>query len=156
MAAFLDLTFKHHDAGEDSRVTGHIVLHAIRQTGLSLNDWLLRVRQPISGSTTTTLAQTGDQSGPLAGEIIVFTGALALPRREAAKMAADAGIDVADGVTKHTTLLVVGDQDLKRLSDGEIKSSKHRKAESLIKSGQPLRILSEADFQALIAIKLVA
>lgn len=156
VASFLDLSFKHHDAGEDSRVTGQIVVHAINHTGVSLEDWLLRVRQPISPSTASPIAQSGDQSGPLAGEVIVFTGALMLPRREAAKMAAEAGIDVADGVTKHTTLLVVGDQDLERLAEGETKSSKHRKAESLIKGGQPLRILSEADFQALIDIKLSA
>jgi len=156
VAAFLDLTFKHHDAGEDSRVTGQIVVQAIDQTRVSLEDWLLRVRQPIAPSTADPIAQAGNQSGPLAGEVIVFTGALTLPRREATKMAADAGIDVADGVTKHTTLLVVGDQDLERLADGETKSSKHRKAESLIQGGQPLRILSEADFQALIDIKLSA
>lgn len=154
VASFLDLAFKHHDAGEDSRVTGEIVVHAIRHTGIDLKDWLVRVRQPISPSDATPIAQTGNISGPLAGEVIVFTGALTLPRREAARMAADAGIDVADGVTKHTTLLVVGDQDLDRLADGETKSSKHRKAESLIQGGQPLRILSEADFQALLGTKL--
>lgn len=156
VAAFLDLPFKHHDAGEDSRVTGQIVVHASRQTGLSLDDWLLRVRQPIAHGGSSPIAQGGDRSGPLAGEVIVFTGALTLPRREAAKIAADAGIDVADGVTRQTTLLVVGDQDLERLADGETKSSKHRRAEYLIKGGQPLRILSEADFQALIAIKIRA
>ena len=156
VASFLNLSFKHHDAGEDSRVTGQIVVHAIRETGFGLDDWLLRVRQPISPSASSPIAQSGDQSGPLAGQVIVFTGALALPRREAAKMAADAGIDVADGVTKHTTLLVVGDQDLERLADGETKSSKHRRAESLIQGGQTLRILSEADFQALIDIQIGA
>jgi DNA polymerase-3 subunit epsilon len=156
IASFLDLTFKHHDAGEDSRVTGQIVVQAIRETGFGVEDWLIRVRQPISPSSASLIAQSGDQSGPLAGEVIVFTGALMLPRREAAKMAAEAGIDVADGVTKHTTLLVVGDQDLERLADGETKSSKHRKAECLIKGGQSLRILSEADFQALIDIRISA
>lgn len=50
------------------------------------------------------------------------------------------------------TLLVVGDQDLERLGDGETKSSKHRKAEVLIRGGQALRILSETDFQSLIAL----
>lgn len=150
VAAFLDLAFKHHDAGEDSRVTGQIVIHAVRHTGISLDDWLVRVRQPISPSDGEPIARAGDRSGPLAGEVIVFTGALTLPRREAAQLAAEAGMDVADAITKRTTILVVGDQDLDRLADGQTKSSKHRKAESLIASGQPIRIVSEADFEALV------
>lgn len=156
VASFLGLAFRHHDAGEDSRVTGQIVVHAIRETGLGLDDWFHRVRQPITLGSGGRVSQSGDQSGPLAGEVIVFTGALTLPRREAATMAAGAGIDVADSVTKHTTLLVVGDQDLERLADGETKSSKHRKAENLIRNGQQLRILTEADFQSLIGIRLDA
>ncbi len=49
-------------------------------------------------------------------------------------------------VTKHTTLLVVGDQDLRKLN-GQEKISKHRKAEQLIAKGQALRILGESDFK---------
>lgn len=150
VAAFLDLAFKHHDAGEDSRVTGQIVVQAVRHTGISLEDWLVRVRQPFAPSDGEPIARAGDRSGPLAGEVIVFTGALTLPRREAAQLAAEAGMDVADAITKRTTILVVGDQDLDRLADGQTKSSKHRKAESLIASGQPIRIVSEADFEALV------
>ena len=79
----------------------------------------------------------------------MFTGALAIPRREAADVAAEAGCVVADGVTKATTLLVVGDQDIRVLA-GQEKSAKHRKAESLIAKGQAIRILGESDFQLLI------
>lgn len=146
----LGLTFRHHDAGEDSRVTGEILVHAIQQTGLGLDDWLVRVRQPINPADYTPIAQAGRPDGPVSGEVIVFTGALAIPRREAAALAAQVGCDVADGVTKQTTLLVVGDQDVARLSDGETKSSKHRKAEAAIRAGQPIRILSEADFVSLV------
>ena len=79
---------------------------------------------------------------------IVFTGALTMPRREAADIAASIGCDVDAGVTKRTTLLVVGDQDVQRLA-GHKKSSKHRKAEQLIQAGQPIRILRETDFREL-------
>ena len=51
-------------------------------------------------------------------------------------------------MTKHTSLLVVGDQDIEKLN-GADKSSKHRKAEQLIEKGQPIRILGEADFMSL-------
>ena len=39
-----------------------------------------------------------------------------MPRREAADIAASIGCDVDAGVTKRTTLLVVGDQDVQRLA----------------------------------------
>jgi len=54
-----------------------------------------------------------------------------------------------EGVTKHTTLLVVGDEDLRRLN-GHEKSSKHRKVEQLIANGQPIRILCESDFRRIV------
>ena len=79
----------------------------------------------------------------------MFTGTLSVPRREAANAAAAAGCRVDDGVTKHTTLLVVGDEDLRRLN-GHEKSSKHRKAEQLIANGQPIRILGESDFRRIV------
>ena len=64
-------------------------------------------------------------------------------------MAASAGCDVESGVTQKITLLVVGDQDLRKLA-GHQKSSKHRKAEKLIVAGQQIRILGERDFCELV------
>jgi DNA polymerase-3 subunit epsilon len=55
-----------------------------------------------------------------------------------------------NSVSKKTTLLVVGDQDARRLA-GQEKSSKHRKAEELVKRGEPIRIITETDFQQLVA-----
>ena len=51
-------------------------------------------------------------------------------------------------MTKKTTLLVVGDQDISKLL-GKKKSSKHLKAEELKTKGQKIRILKESDFIAL-------
>lgn len=84
-----------------------------------------------------------------AGESLVFTGALGIPRREAADMAARAGCDVAANVSRKTTLLVVGTQDRSKLKGYE-KSTKHRKAETLIERGAEIQILSESDFSELI------
>lgn len=75
-----------------------------------------------------------------------------MPRHEAAELASRAGCETADGVTKHTTLLVVGDQDI-RMLNGHEKSSKHRKAEELIAKGKPIRILTETDFLSLVALR---
>ena len=73
-----------------------------------------------------------------------------MPRREAADLAAAAGCEVADSVSKPTTLLIVGDQDIRHLA-GQEKSSKHRKAQSMIENGQPIRILRETDFRLLLS-----
>ena len=69
-----------------------------------------------------------------------------MPRHEAADAAAAAGCEVATSVSKHTTLLVVGNQDVRKLA-GQERSTKHRKAEELINEGQKIRIISESDFQ---------
>ena len=91
--------------------------------------------------------------GPLFGETIVFTGALGIQRQEAADLAANAGCSVAPGVTKNVTILVVGTQDKSKLNGYE-KSSKHRRAETLIKKGLDIQILSESDFSELIGVDL--
>ena len=149
VAAFLDIEFRHHDAVEDARAAGSVLLRAIGDTGLQIHDWLKRVEQPIDPTLQARLARSGDPDGPLAGEVIAFTGALSMSRREAATVAASAGCDVESGVTQKTTLLVVGDQDLRKLA-GHQKSSKHRKAEKLIAAGQQMRILGERDFRELV------
>lgn len=146
--------FAHHDALEDAKAAGHILVAAVEMSGLSVRDWLARVEQPIDLNavrTQTVISREGDPDGPLFGEVMVFTGALEIPRHEAADLAASVGCAVGDNVTKHTTLLVVGDQDIQRLA-GHDKSSKHRKAEQLIAAGQQLRILGETDFRELVTM----
>jgi DNA polymerase III subunit epsilon len=147
--------FAHHDALEDAKAAAQILLAAMTRTGLDLDGWLKRAGQPIClsaaskrGSATSEkgVARAGDPEGPLFGEVLAFTGALAIPRREAAEMAAKVGCAVSDGVNKQTSILVVGDQDIRKLAGNE-KSTKHRKAEDLILKGQQIRILRETDFR---------
>ena len=88
------------------------------------------------------------------GEVLVFTGALQMSRREAADMAAQVGFKVASSVTKQTTILVVGKQDASRLI-GHEKSLKHRQAEKLIYRGYPIRIIWESDFIEFVSITLI-
>jgi DNA polymerase-3 subunit epsilon len=147
----LGYKFAHHDALEDAKAAAHILLAAIEKTGIDLQSWLKRIEEPIN--LIDPIAREGNEEGSLFGEVLVFTGALTLPRREAAALAAKIGCTVANGVTKDTTILVVGDQDVKKLS-GHDKSSKHRKAESLIKKGQSLRIIRESDFKELVNLSL--
>lgn len=149
---FLGYEFSHHDALEDAKAAGHILLAAMATTGLSIEEWLVRVEKPIDlSSTGSAITRQGNPQGSLFGEVMVFTGALQIPRQEAADLADSIGCEVAGGVTKKTTMIVVGDQDVKRLA-GHRSSSKHRKAEELIAQGQAIRILRESDFMELVAL----
>jgi len=149
VAAHFCIQYREHDALEDARCAGEILLRAIAETGLPAEEWLTRVEQPIGSLGAQGIRRDGNRDGPLFGEVLVFTGTLSMPRRMAADAAADAGCRVDGGVTKHTTLLVVGDEDVRRLA-GHDKSSKHRKAEELIAKSQPIRILGESDFRRIV------
>lgn len=148
IAKKLKIEFDHHNALADAIAAGKVLSHILRESGQDMAWWQSRVKRPMAwqeGHRINSIATSGDIEGPFYGESIVFTGALAVPRAEAAKIASQAGFDVLDGVNKKTTFLVVGEQDLKRLA-GQEKSAKHRKAESLIEKGQPIKIIEEKDF----------
>jgi DNA polymerase III subunit epsilon len=146
--------YKAHDALEDAKAAGHVILAAIRDTGLDLDKWQERVQQPIDpehSSAGTAVRRDGNPEGDFFGEVVVFTGRLQIHRNEAADLAARIGCEVAVTVTKKTTMLVVGDEDVARLA-GHEKSNKHLKAELLISEGQAIRLLRESDFKALVAL----
>ncbi len=151
VAKYLGINFDHHNAREDARAAGEILLYAVSESGLSIEQWLDRVTKPINPDAPHVQTRDGNPDGALYGEKLVFTGSLSMHRSEAADIASAAGCEVDGGVTKHTTLLVVGDQDLHRLA-GHKKSSKHRKAEGLVANGQKIRIIGESDFQRLVEI----
>jgi DNA polymerase-3 subunit epsilon len=171
VAAEFSIKYRPHDALEDARCSGEILLRAIAETGLSIDQWLERVKQPVSlplkpihpdvehlnaersihPFTSLPITRDGNPDGPLYGEVLVFTGALSMPRHEAADSASAAGCKVAANVSKLTTLLVVGNQDVRKLA-GQEKSTKHRKAEELIHEGYKIRIISEADFQRIVEL----
>jgi DNA polymerase-3 subunit epsilon len=153
MAAHFAIEFRAHDALEDARCAGLLLLRAMAETGLNPEEWLVRIEQPIDLTVPRNLKirRFGNPDGELFGEVLVFTGSLSTPRSEAADAAAAAGCRVDTGVSKHTTMLVVGDLDLRRLNESE-KSLKQMKAELLISKGQPIRILGEKDFLRVISL----
>jgi len=143
-------SYKCHDALEDAKAAATVLLAAMQLSGMGLDAWLIRAQQPIDPNTIGGhVSRDGNPDGPFFGEVMVFTGSLSILRGEAADLAASVGCRVDSGVTKRTTLLVVGDQDVDRLA-GHDKSSKHRKAEELIQAGQPIRIIQESDFRELV------
>jgi DNA polymerase-3 subunit epsilon len=151
--------FRQHDALEDAKAAGFVLLAAMRESRLDLNQWLRRVKQPVArehspidgkrSSSGVSVQRDGNAEGELYGEILVFTGALEVPRSEAADLAASVGCQVTTSVTKKTTILVVGDQDVTKLA-GHEKSSKQRRAERLLAEGHRIRILRESDFRSLV------
>lgn len=150
LAEKLGIEFKHHDAAEDARAAGIILIRAMTEMDLDLAGLMERVKRPINPNHGGSIAQDGNPEGPLYGEVVAFTGRLIIPRSEAANIAAGAGCETTDNVTKNTTLLIVGDQDI-RLLNGQEKSNKHRKAEELIAKGKLIRILTETDFLSMVA-----
>lgn len=152
LATEFNIQFQHHRADEDARVAGEVIVKAITETGISLDDWLIKAyKQTYDGRFEPNVAQPGNPDGPLYGETLTFTGTLSMPRPQAATLAAEMGCTVGDGVTKKTTILVVGDQDL-RLLAGKTKSNKHLKAEKLMADGQQIRIIGESDFHRLVGV----
>jgi DNA polymerase III subunit epsilon len=152
---------KQHDALADATCAGEILLRAMAETGWSVSDWLKRtddpIARPLPGPTAGPVARShirpGNRDGPLHGEVIVFTGVLSMLRTEAEDAACAAGCELDPGVTKRTTLLVVGDQDIRTTLAGHEKSAKRLKAEELIANGQRIRVVGETDFRHLCGLE---
>jgi DNA polymerase-3 subunit epsilon len=160
LANHFGIEFDHHSALEDARVAGEILVLAMKQKDFFLeyfaqentnqDDTNVAVgRSNNIKKYSPKISLTGNPKGPFCGEKIVFTGELSVSREEAANLAAQAGCNVDPNVTSRTSILVVGTQDIQKLG-GNQKSSKHRKAEELIRKGQSIRIISEEDFWRLI------
>lgn len=150
VASDLGIRYRPHDALEDARAAAEVVRRACAATGFGIEDWcrllLQRTRTARRTGPSGQIRHEGNPDGPLWGEVVVFTGRLEITRHEAAEQAADTGCSVQTSVTKETTILVVGVQN-RNLLRGYDKSSKHRKAEDLIRRGVNLQILSERDFK---------
>lgn len=148
---YLRYEFKHHDALEDAKASAHVLLEALKAKNISLQEITDLFRKKSKQRGLAALESVPlNEHGKFYGEVIVFTGALNIPRAEAIKKAKAVGFEVGEGVTKKTAILVVGQQDLRRLRPGEEKSSKHVKAEKLIREGLNIEIISEETFLKMI------
>jgi DNA polymerase-3 subunit epsilon len=170
VARRLGITLQHHDALENARTSGHVLIRAVRETDIRLADCLLDIgaisfdpadqmttakrdtakRDYVERETRIDVRRPPGAWGPLNGETVVFSGSLGIERGIAADFAHAAGAAVDQGVTRRTTILVVGSQNPDLLA-GKDKSAKQIKAEELIAKGQKLRILNEREFVGLAA-----
>jgi len=156
LAAYIKFEFQHHDALEDARASGMILLAAIKESGKTIEEWLQLSFKPImqihspDNSYLKVIKIEGNPDGDLFGEEVVFTGKLSVIRREIAAIAAEAGCYVSPTIRKKTiTMLVVGSFEPATLRGNKI-SSKQKKVEQLAKQGVSIRIMTEQDFLSLI------
>ena len=133
----LNLQFHHHDAGEDARAAAMVVLHAEAHLSMPFEQLIIPAAKARYSAKQT---RTGSADGALSGSTVVFTGSLSLSRETAADLAARAGMNVKENVTRQTTHLVVGNQDLGVLA-GHSKRSKLRKAVVMQSAGHRIRII---------------
>lgn len=87
-----------------------------------------------------------DETNPLFGKVVVFTGSLSsMDRKDAFQVVVDHGGIPSDTLTKKTNFLVIGNKEFaKSVKDG--KTTKMKKAESYQLKGYDISIVSETTF----------
>lgn len=170
--------FRHHLADDDAETCAKIFLHlanmcnaeTIHQLSLRSGVWFgqtyadgsysschktrePQIDLPDDGSDILPECSsiTPNESNPLFGKTVVFTGALCgMPRTEAESIVAAAGGVVGKGLTKKTNFIVCGYQDPAVLN-GHKKSSKLIKAEQYAADGCDIQIIPEELFRTMIS-----
>lgn len=136
-----------HRALDDTKATLAVIIGCRDKPVSTVN---ISVKTTVEHHKFTTKDFVADPNGRFFGKTIVFTGSLvAMTRDGAAQHASKYGFKIGASVTSKTDYLVVGAQDLTHLA-GHEKSSKHRKAEDLIKDGFSIEIVTEEDFLEII------
>ena len=140
----------HHDARDDARAAGHVLLAAMNALGFDRDRLLdaLTVARHDAVSVThrgsagpTSCKRDGVPDAPLAGEVVVLAGELSLGSAVTSDLAAAAGCSVANDVSRGTTMLVEG------RSNGYGETRKQRRARELSAD-----VRSEPEFMNLLGL----
>jgi DNA ligase (NAD+) len=135
----LDELLAVHGIGESIATS---FIEGMQEHALEINDLLTEITIAEASST----ASNADESHPLFGKTVVFTGKMAhLERKSAQEAVKKLGGKTPDAMSKHVDFLVIGDEKSALLGDGA-KSTKHKQAEKLIKEGNAIKIISEGEF----------
>jgi DNA polymerase-3 subunit epsilon len=167
VAEMLGIALAHHDPCSDATASGEILLAAVRELGAVTLAEMLKatgrqwgeVRSDLGwlafgehhgaprAADMTPHSSTFDESHPLFGRSVAFTGALdSMTRREGFQLVLDVGGHPSDGVTKSTNLLVCGQQDIDKLAAGALMSHKLQRANELRREGLDLELVGEIEF----------
>lgn len=153
----------HHNAESDAVACANLMLHLIDQgipihakfSGHDLADaeefhvaksTKKQIKKSVRPADIHQSVEHIDESNPLYGKHIVFTGELSIDRRTAMQIAVDAGALVKSSVSRKTTYIVVGEQDKALVGDDGL-STKEEKAYQLNASGTAhIEFLNEDQF----------
>lgn len=144
LAESLNLQYKpSHRSMPDVLATYSLYEH-LKQVSLEKN---ISIKKHKISASDITLSTTSfiDEDNMFYDKNICFTGTLNIPRKEAMQIVTNIGGHPIDSVNKNCDFLVMGIQDYRKIKDG-CKSSKHLKAEQLIKKGYDIKILTEDAF----------
>ncbi|MPQ43388.1 exonuclease domain-containing protein, partial [Clostridium tarantellae] len=164
----LGFDLKHHHAGSDASAAANIVLNICKDLGISKEEDLIEIMKLKLGNVERNFYTPCKSLGKpevnkklinfnkfnnkkiknkfFENKTVVFTGPLeSMKRVEAMIKVKNLGGKVGSSVTKSTNFLVTGIKNFKKLNY-ENKSSKMKKAESLIRNGQDIYIMSEKEF----------
>jgi DNA polymerase-3 subunit epsilon len=155
--------FNHHEPLADARMTAQVLVslaHLRNATSVAqLADDLAVLLIPTFVDEIDAVASELDSSPDpfiatgFSDQAVCFTGALRLMiRDEARRLVVEHGGLAQTGVNKKTTILVTGDFDSGTFRPGASFASKLQKAFDLVDAGQPLEIITEEDFIALLSI----
>lgn len=176
LAGMIGFDFNHHDALEDSRACAALILHLCEENSFdSIPELMEHARYKrfgivdgAAGSGFRRAKKTGangksygvdiksiiesidqesiDQDHIFFDTYACFTGKLeSMPRTEAMSLFAQCGGIPEKGVTAKTNFLVMGDQDIRIVGESG-KSSKIKKAESMLAQGKSIQLLGEKEF----------
>lgn len=154
----------HHDAGEDALACAQIAIELCRKYEARNLDTLLEIagvrwghvsagqwKGSVGRQLRSMLPSPSTDASPdhfLYGKNICITGALpgGIVRQEAFERIAHYGGTPQDGVTKQTSILVIGDLDPEAVFLGVELTGKMKKAFRFKEAGQDIEIMSGDDF----------
>lgn len=157
---------RHHDAADDAKATAGIALafgemhrsDSITALAQSMKVTVGRLapigKDHISRSVWSESKHPGgvpepnlaaDSSHPLYGKVIVFSGALTVPRQQAWEWAANVGAVPEANVTKRTNILVIGDGFIGE-SLADFGTGKAKKAMALLDKGHKIEVMDEWEY----------
>lgn len=168
LAKNLNIELNHHNALSDAQASGLILNHIMTVNGFSdiesflkefrynktglLGQYGFRRKKDIAYKENLIYHPTDEEKAKMDpnhyfyGLYFCFTGKLErMTRKEANKAVALVGGIPEKGVTQHTNILVVGEQDWRVVGEDGM-SNKMKKAQSLLEKGQNIEIMTENDF----------
>ncbi len=165
LAEYFAIGLSSHDALSDAKATADLLLQAMSESGIpDVSEFLqnmnislscfhetsesIRPRvKPIPKSLDSLKRFLDGTLNSLESKTVAFTGDLKwITRETAAELVVAAGGEFHAAPKRGTTMLVVGDVDIRVLAKGETQSGKLKKAIELKSKGQEIEITTASDF----------